>query len=249
MRRRRINVSLCSLVLATAAGVRAQADSSGARRIGYLGNLPPNSAESRAVVDAFRLEMRRLGWIEGSTVIYEFRFADGANERFAQLARDLTASRVDLIAAMTTNAAIAAKAATSTIPIVFIAGEPESPDELPLAIRSASHADAWLVDEYPMFNAHRARIIELIALQRKPAIYSSRAWVREGGLMAYSDDAVDMWRRAAGHVDRVLRGTKPADIPVEEPTRYILSINQKTARTLGITIDKATILRADEVLE
>jgi putative ABC transport system substrate-binding protein len=123
------------------------------------------------------------------------------------------------------------------------------PQDLPGAISSAPTAHAWLVDDYPMFNAHRSQIIELIEAQRKPAMYSSVSWMRDGGLLAYSADALDIWRRAAGFVDRVLRGAKPGDMPVEEPVRYLLGVNLAAARRLGIAIARDVLLQADELVQ
>ena len=294
------------------------------RRIGYLGNVSPVAAEPRERVDAFRAAMRERGWSEGTDLRYEFCFADGNPNRFAGFMRELVALKVDLIAAMTTDAALAAQDATSTIPIVFIAAKPveyglvaslrrpernltgvvevvdlllnkriqlfvqalpaiarlaflttnppgaagrtqaaanalglelvvaqcRAADDLPRALESAAaRADAWLVDDDALFDAHRARIVDAIAGQRKPAMYASPAWVRAGGLMAYAADEIDMLRRAADYADRILRGARPAELPVEEPTRFVLAMNLKTARQLGVALADSVLLQADEVID
>ena len=97
--------------------------------------------------------------------------------------------------------------------------------------------------------AHRELILSLAAKQRLPAVYPSRSYVEKGGLTSYGPTEVDRFRLAAGYVDRILKGEKPADLPVQAPTRYELVINPKTARALGITIPTVVLARADEVIE
>ena len=96
---------------------------------------------------------------------------------------------------------------------------------------------------------HRNLIIRLAAQHRLPAVYNSRFWIAEGGLVSYGPDILDQYRRTAGYVDRILRGTKPADLPVQAPTKYELTINLKTARALGLDIPPTLLARADEVIE
>lgn len=320
--RRRFNSWVFSL--AFAATLDSQAQPSGRPvRIGYLGSNPPDTPDRRARIDSFRSEMDLLGWTQGSRVGYEFRFAAGADERFLPLARELVAAKVDLIVAITTPAAFAAKEATATIPVVFIAADPveyglvdslarpggnltglavladalmskrmqllteavpgisrvaylgmnegrsvqlaqrsaktlnlellsvqvERAENLARAIGTVPRADGWLVDDYVMFSAHRRQIVELIAAQRKPAVYSLIPFVHSGGLMAYGTNLERMMRQVASYVDRILRGTKPYDLPVEQPTRLVLAVNLRTARDLGVTIARSVLLQADEVVE
>jgi putative ABC transport system substrate-binding protein len=96
---------------------------------------------------------------------------------------------------------------------------------------------------------HREPIITLAARHKLPAVYTNRFFVRSGGLISYGPDSVDPHRRAAGYVDRILKGEKPADLPVQAPTKYELVINLKTAKTLGLTVPDALLARADEVIE
>jgi putative tryptophan/tyrosine transport system substrate-binding protein len=97
--------------------------------------------------------------------------------------------------------------------------------------------------------AHRGRIIALATLHRLPAIYPFRSYATDGGLLSYGSDAIDQWRQAASYVDRVLRGEKPADLPVQAPTRYQMAINLKTAKALGLTIPPMLLAIADEMIE
>ena len=125
----------------------------------------------------------------------------------------------------------------------------DNADELATAIAALPHADAWFVNDSQVNFAHRRAIVEAIARQRKPAIYPATAFVREGGLMAYSVDLVDQFRRAGEMVDRILRGTRPADIPVEQPTKFVFAVNLSAARAQGLTMPQTLLLRADELIE
>jgi putative tryptophan/tyrosine transport system substrate-binding protein len=98
-------------------------------------------------------------------------------------------------------------------------------------------------------NLHRNLIIALAARHRLPAVYGSLVWSKTGGLIAYGADPLDQYRRAAGYVDRILKGEKPADLPVQAPTKYELVINLKTAKALGLTVPETLLARADEVID
>ena len=124
-----------------------------------------------------------------------------------------------------------------------------SADELAPAIAGLPRADAWFIDEGLLHFASRRTIVDSIARQRKPAIYPALAFVEEGGLMSYSVDQKDQFRRAGEMVDRILRGAKPADIPVEQPTRFTLALNVVAAKAMGLAFPQKLLLRADEVIE
>ena len=118
-----------------------------------------------------------------------------------------------------------------------------------LAALSKERGGALIVTAEPLFFSHRSQIIEIAAKHRLPAIYNSRAFVDAGGLMSYGPSLPDLWRRAAIYVDKILKGAKPGDLPVEQPTKFELVINLKTAKALGLTIPPSLLMRADQVNE
>ena len=310
----------CAGALASQRGVLAQPPVR-IKRIGWLGNSAPVTPEAAAVVDAFRLELQRLGWTEGRNVEFERRYAEGVVDRLPRFARELIEHNVDVIFA-TGIGARAAKEATETIPIVFAAvpdpvgtglvaslarpggnltglssqspelvgkrlqllketaprirrvayltdqtdsnpelrqaaavlgvellpAKAQRAEDLVGAFAAGKRADAWFVPDRAMHFAERKAIVELVAMQRKPAIYPHTVFVEAGGLMSYAVDLKDQYRRAAGFVDQVLRGAKPADLPVQQPVKFEFVINLKTARALGLKIPQTVLLRADEVI-
>jgi len=298
-------------------------------RIGYIaGTAAPAAAH---LVEAFRQGLRDLGYVEGENIVIEYRWAEGRYERLPALAAELVRLKVDVIFAVITVAALAAKSATRTIPIVTaaasdpveqglvaslarpggnvtgltstvgpeIAGKrlellkeavpmvsrvavlwnPDSPPAAPhlreteiaarslrmqlqiLEVRSpqelesafaamtSAHAGALVVLPDAMFFAHRTRIAELAAKHRLPVMHGLREHVEAGDLIAYSVSLRDLWRRAAVFVDKILKGANPADLPVEQPTKFELVINMKTAKALGLTIPPSVLGRADQVIE
>ena len=279
---------------------------------------------------ALREGLRQLGYAEGQNLVIEYRSADGRDDRFPGLARELLALKVDVIVTRGTPAAKAVKNATSTVPVVMMAsGDPVgvglvtslarpggnitglsaivgelSPKRLELireivpglariavlantsndAVRrdwarietaarslgvqsqlldlresdalgptfddaSARRADALVVVIDAITQANQQRIVDLAMKHRLPAIYSSREFVDAGGLMSYGVSYPDLYRRAATYVDKILKGTKPADLPVVQPTKFELVINLKTAKALGIGVPPTLSARADEVIE
>ena len=271
-----------------------------------------------------------LGYVDSKTIAIDYLSADGRGDRFSGLAEECLRRDADVIAVSTTPAAKAAKAATSTIPIVMlglvdptesglvaslarsggnITGQstpaselgakrlqlltellpglkrvrvlfyPADPIDAPQIrklkqaagtlgltlqlreIRSAEDfpsafedqgnepAQALLTTAESIFIVNRSRIIELAMQHRLSAVYPFVDSAREGGLMSYSADGAEMLRGAAGQVDRILRGAKPADLPVEQPTKFSLGINLKTAKALGLTVPHSLLARADEIIE
>jgi putative ABC transport system substrate-binding protein len=295
--------------------------------IGFLAPLT-RSAQSDWTT-AFVQRLRELGWIEGRTIAIEYRWAEGSNERFAEIAAEFVRLKVSVIVTGGTAPVIAAKQATSIIPIVFgVMGDPvgagvvaslarpggnitglsnQSGDlagkrlgllrevvpnlrrlaimanvsgpigviemgegqlaartlgleVTPLEIRRAEdiapaiealngRADALYVVTEPLANTNRVRINTLALAARLPTMHGGREYVEAGGLMSYGANYSSQFRRAAELVDKILKGERPADIPIEQPTKFDLVINLTTAKALGLTIPESFLARANEVIE
>ncbi len=302
-------------------------------RIGLLATGALDSADQQVTLDAFRQGLRERGYVEGQNVVIEYRTADGKIERFPQLAKELVPLDLDLIVASNTPAALAAKAATTTIPIVVpVMGDPIADglvaslarpggnitgltflgpelatkrlellkQALPnisrvaalwhpgaygestmsemmrkmeaaagallvqlqlVAVRGAAEferafgtiarerADALIVLPSPMLFSERSHIIDLATRHRLPSIAMAREFVALGGLMAYGANIPDLFRRAGVYVDVILQGTKPADLPVQQPTKFELAINLRTAKALDLDVSPTLLALADEVIE
>jgi ABC-type uncharacterized transport system substrate-binding protein len=321
MRRRAF---LYGSVAALAAPLAARAQPAGnVYRIGFLGNTPrTKDAASERFHREFVQALREVGWVEGQNTIIERRYSDGRVERFPGLAAELVHLNVDVIVTSAAPAALAAKQATTTIPIVGIAmsdpvglglvaslGRPggnitgsatlfpelaakrlallketfpktsrvailrnsanpgnlliwkevqiagralgvtvyaidiRGPDdfEVGLGAMIKDRPQGLLVIDDPLFIPQRTSIVEFAA--------KHRLYAEAGGLMAYSVNLFDLARRAAASVDRILRGAKPSDLPIEQPTTFELVINLKTAKALGLTIPASLLARADQVIE
>jgi len=304
------------------------ADAQQPGKVPRIGFLSPGSATS-SPTDAFRQGLRELGYVEGQNLVVEYRWVDGDIARLPALAAELVRLRVDVLVATTNPAVLAARQATSTIPIVFAASSdpvgtglvaslahpggnvtglslvtPELSgkrlqllrETLPQLARVAllwdagnvgmadrvketeaaarqlgvalhvewvrdlagldrafatlaqARPDAFLTTVEPFTGDHRQRIVAFAAQQRLPAMYEERDFVDAGGLMAYGPNLAANYRRAATYVDKILKGAKPADLPVEQPTKFELVINLKTAKALGLTIPQSVLIRADEVI-
>ena len=297
-------------------------------RVGML--TPAPSATAKPAWDAFREAMKALGYVEGKSVVYEYRSAEGQLERLPQLAAELVKLPVKVMVVANTPGNLAAKKATTTIPIVMVAigdpvrvglvsnlgrpggnitgftnlsgqiaakrlqllkeviptatrigmiGNPGDPNAL-IQIQDAEAAArdfkiqlrlftvkeeaqlepafeaarSWraqallrLVD--PLQVSLRARTIELAAKSRIPMMYGSRDDAEAGGLIGYGVDPVESYRRAAAYVDRILKGAKPGDLPVQQPTRLELGVNLKTAAALNVKIPQAILVQADQVIQ
>jgi putative tryptophan/tyrosine transport system substrate-binding protein len=183
---------------------------------------------------------------------------------------DLSGKRLELLrgaiptlsrVAVLWNAAVAATASTFAFKETQIVAhalglqlqslEVRGPDEFvqAFAAMTREHADALVVISNPFFFGHRMQLAELTVQHRLPAMFQAREWAEAGGLMAYGANIHDMYRRAASYVDRILKGTKPADLPVEQPTKFELVLNRKTAQALGITFPPTLLILADEVIQ
>jgi putative ABC transport system substrate-binding protein len=326
------NLRLVIAVLSFAASLAADAQQSGkVYRIGYLSTGSASGTYTRPL-EAFRQGLRELGWHEGGNVLIEYRYAEGRADRLPALAHELVKLNVDVIVASPTPAALAARNATPTIPIVAMSltepvavglvaslarpggnvtgltygvdteifgkqlqllkevipnvrrvavlanpsGSPASPLvmeavkkaarslDLPLQILEVREPDdfdaafaamvkeragALLLTGDPMFFVHRLRLADLAMKNRLPSMSTQWQWVEAGGLLSYAPSFPDQWRRAATYVDKILRGAKPADIPIEQPAKFELVINLRTAKTLGISLPQSMLQRADEVIQ
>jgi ABC-type uncharacterized transport system substrate-binding protein len=228
-------------------------------RIGILtlaASLPPT-------FEAFRQGLRELGHVEGQNIALEYRFAQGRADRLPALAAELVRMKVDVIVIQSAQAALAAKQATQTIPIVMtVGGDPVAAGlvaslarpggnvtGLSLQLSELSGKRLQLLKEVaPKSTLNRTRIVQFAAKSRLPAVYPDRDFATAGGLMTYGPSAVSNWR-AATFVDKILKGAKPSELPVEQPTKFELVINLKTAKALGLTIPQSILLRADEVIQ
>jgi putative ABC transport system substrate-binding protein len=297
--------------------------------VGYLANSTPSGFAH--FVAAFRQGLAELGYVEGRTVAIEYRWAEGRHDRLPGFVADLIARRVAVIVATGGSApALAAKAATTTIPIVFTGGadpvkvglvaslsrpggnatgvinieaeltakrlellrelvpaaaliaalfNPASPEadtqvfEIERAAQTLGqqisvlnarseadfdtvfatvveqHAGALFVGGDPLFTSRRARLVALAAQHAIPASYSFRDFALAGGLMSYGADLLDVHRRAGVYAGRILKGEQPYDLPVLQPTKFNLVINQRTAKALGLTVPDKLLALADEVIE
>ena len=326
MRTRREFIALIGAAAAWPLAARAQQPAR-LPTIGYLGALPRDVASQWTA--AFVQRLRELGWIEGRTIVIEYRWAEGRSERYSEIASEFGRRKVDVIVTWGTAAVVAAKWATAVIPIVFAsAGDPVGtglvanlarpggnvtglsnqsrdlagkrlellreivPDlrrlailtnigspigtlemveaqaaartlgleVLPLEVRRAEdiaaafdalkgRAQALYVVAEPLIGSNRVDINNLALGLRLPTLHGFREYVEAGGLMSYGPNVPDLFRRAADVVDKILRGTKPGDIPVEQPTKFDLIINVTTAKSLGLKIPESFLVRANEVIE
>src|SRR6266699_1644870 len=259
MERREFVATFAGGLLAAPLAVEAQQVAKVAR-IGYLGT---NRAANPHLHEALRQGLRDLGYVEGRNLVIEYRDAEGKVERLPALAPELVALNVDVIVAPGTPQALAAKQATRTIPIVFTAAFDPVTDGLvtslarpggnvtglatPFSEMTRARAGTLTVVGSSMFVSERRRLVDLAAKHRLPAVYAQRAYVDIGGLMSYGPDVADLFRRAATYVDKILKGAKPGDLPVEQPTKFELVINLKTANALGLTIPQSLLVQAEVI--
>jgi len=335
MNRRVFVTGLGAVFAAPGAAVSQQTDK--VSRIGFLSPSSRSDPEQLASpfgergLAAFRQGLRELGYVEGKNIVIENRWAEGRFERLPDLAAELVRLKVDVIVSVVTQASLAAKNATRTIPIVMVAaGDPlgsglvaslarpgenvtgpssmysdlvvkqlevlkelvpglsrvavlwnpansawqaqmlkatrsaasalrlqahlveaRGPDDLEAAFAAMTRerTGALLVAADVIFALHASRIADLAAKRHLPAMYTSSEHVEAGGLISYAPDIPDVFRRAATYVDKILKGAKPAEMPVEQPTKLLLVINLKSAKALGLTIPPSLLLRADQVME
>ena len=324
MRKKILVWLLVTLFLATVPPAEAQQQAKVAK-IGWLGEGGLGASH-----ELFRREIREHGYVEGKNIAFEYRSAEGKLDRLPALADELVRLKVDLLVTSSTNAALALKNATRTIPIVFfsvtdpieaglvdslarpggnitgfttimavLAGKrlellketvpklsrvavlwnPQNPNaalqwkesQLParglglqlysMEVSSAGKLEsafkeaikarsaALAVTQHPLAAANQKQIADLATKNRLPSIYPRGDFVESGGLMSYGPDRVESYRRAAVMVDKILKGTKPAEIPVEQPMRFEMVLNFKTAKALGLTFPPIVLMRAPRVVK
>jgi ABC-type uncharacterized transport system substrate-binding protein len=196
------------------------------------------------MVNWFREGLKESGYIEGRNVTVEYSWARGQFDRLPGMAAEFVRRQVAVIVAGGSNRAIlAAKAATTTIPIVFTTAS--DPVQLGL-VASLARPGGNLTGSAQLNLEVTPKLLEL-ARELVPTNLST--FVRGGGLLSYGNDLVDPWPRAATYVDRILRGDKPGDLPVQFPTKFEMAVNLKTAKALGLAVPPSIMLRADEVIE
>ena len=223
----------------------------------------PNPAHPYARV--FVHEMRDRGYVEGRNLDLQRRSLEGKVDQGPEVMAELVGRKVDVIVAGGNPAIAAATRATATIPIVmsnsvnpvgagFIASGP--PEHGPgdytgaFTVIAREHADALITATTTHNFTHRSRLAEAALKQKVPSMMTwSRDSVEAGGLMSYAADNRDNWRRVAIHVEKILKGAKPGDLPVEQPVKFEMVVNLKTAKALGLTIANSIMLRADEVIQ
>jgi putative ABC transport system substrate-binding protein len=307
----------------------ADAQQSALPIIGFLSSR--SRKDSARVLAAFASGIGEAGLVEGRNISTEYRFAEGALDRLPELAADLVRRPVSVLVAVGgANAALAAKGATSTIPVIFVIGSdpvrlglapslsrpsgnvtgmtiisadlapkrlallrelvpnakslaaltnPDTPEgraqasdllsaalalglklrlleagderamEIAFAALAPNKPDALLVGSDPVFDVHRDKLVALVAAAAIPAIWQFRDYTAAGGLMSYDPDIEDAHRKAGDYVGKILKGAKPADLPIQQPTKFHLVINMKTAKALGIDVPSTLLARADEVIE
>jgi putative ABC transport system substrate-binding protein len=297
-------------------------------RIGFL--APPTASFLTTRVEAFRQGLRELGYLEGKNISIEYRYAEGKLDRLPHLATELAHLRLDVILTASEVGVLAAKNATSTVPIVFAVAEDavegglvsslarpggnvtgltvlaadlggkrlellkesfpkvvrvgflwpsggprgnlpftemdsaakafglklqslpvRGLDDFQPAFEAAKRegAHALVTGPSPVINTQRLLVLDFAAKNRLPAMYPSSEFVDLGGLMSYAPNYLDLFRRAATYVDKILKGAKPADLPIEQPTKFEFVINLKAAKQIGLTIPPNVLARADKVIK
>jgi putative ABC transport system substrate-binding protein len=317
------SILIATIVLLFGVAAEAQQQPNKIRRIGYLftGFHAP-----KELLDA----MRKLGYVDGHNIVFEYRAAEGREELLPQLAAELTRLNVDVIVAPGAAAGLAAKKATKMIPVIYMGGgDPvalglvgslarpggnvtgitelsseltgkrlellkeafpkisrvavlvrdstpgvtEQLEELETAARALrlklqivrvrgandfeksfltitnDRAGALIEVPNPLFHANVSQIVKFASKNRLPTIFHSKDFVEAGGLMAYGAEFTELYRRAAHFVDKILKGAKPADLPVEQPMKFELIVNLKTAKQIGVTIDPNLLARANKVIK
>jgi len=215
-------------------------------RIGLLSSAPSDPA-SAARWKAFRERLGELGYVEGQNVVFEFRWGDGQVGRLRGLVGELIGAKVDLLVTVGSEAARAAKSLGVVVQGICVRN-PRDLDAAFLAMKRA-RADAVILGGNTEFIADRRRLADLAIKHRLPMMVAAREYAEAGALISYGTDYLDLFLRAAVYVDKILRGTKRGELPIEQPTKFELVINLKTAKALGLALPQSLVQRADEVIQ
>jgi putative tryptophan/tyrosine transport system substrate-binding protein len=242
------------------------------RRIAVLSNAVADSLDDQARLAVFRTSLEQLGWSDGRNVRIDYRWSAGEPERIRRNVAELVALAPDVVlcsggtvAIATLQAAVMREAGTapgggqfagiqSVAPSLGVelspvgVGDVGEMERAVTAFARSPNAGLIVTGSGPA-TTHRDLIVTLAARHKLPAVYFVRLFVTAGGLISYGPDYLDLSRRTAGYVDRILKGEKPADLPVQAPTKYELFINLNTARALGLEVPPTLLARADEVIE
>jgi ABC-type uncharacterized transport system substrate-binding protein len=253
VKRRKFIVLLCSVSVGVSLPARAQQSSRPV--VGFLSISSPGP--HAPFVAAFNQGLREVGFNEGQNVAIEYRWAEGQFDRLPTLAADLASRKVDVIAAVSGDVSIrAASGASLTIPVVFITGsDPVQNGTVASLARPGGNLTGFsmisteLTAKRLFVSSHREQIVGLASRYVVPAIYEWKEFAAAGGLISYGTSLTDVYRDVGVYVGKILKGAKPAEIPVEQPTKFELVINLKTAKTMGITVPPSLLARADEVIE
>src|SRR5262245_25011455 len=226
----------------------ARAQQPKVRRIGVLMNTVSDDAEGQARLAAFHQGLQQLGWTVGHNVQIDYRWGGDDAEEIAPRVTRVAVLR-DLTIGISQLAAIQAVAPALGVELTPIGIRDAVEVERGVTAFARGSTDGMIVTPSTLALAHRELIATVAARHRLPAVYGFRYYVTVGGLLSYGPNTVDQFRRAAGYVDRILKGEKPADFPVQTPTKYELVINLKTAKALGLDLPASVLSRADEVIE
>jgi ABC-type uncharacterized transport system substrate-binding protein len=321
-------LALCAMLFALCLSAEAQQPSGKVPRIGFLDSGSASDLQNTLGLDALRQGLHELGYVEGQNIIIDYRYDEGKPGRLQELAEELVHLKVDILLAMDSNSARAAKKSTATIPVVFTTGgnpvtsglaaslarpggnltgvttnSPEligkrlellkesvpkvsrfgflgdaarsmagfnegrraakvlGVEFLSVAVKGPKpdiegafrtmireHLGALVTEAPPLISFHREKILQLAAQYRIPGIHTEQEWTNAGGLMSYGANRVEPYRRIAVYVDKILKGAKPADLPVEQPTKFEFVINLKAAKALNLTIPQSVLFRADKLI-
>ncbi len=328
MKAKTLLFTLAVIILSTYHPAEAQQ----AKKVPRVGFLVAGSPSSDAAwIEAFQQGLRELGYVEGQSIVIEYRYGEGKTKRYPGLVAELVQRKVEVIVVGGATATRAAKKVTTRVPLVManvtdpvmlglvaslarpggnitgltnlapdlggkrlellkevvpqlsrvaVLGDPSSPSHAPgwretesaarslgvqvqsLEVRAPNpdfagafsaiiryRADALLTLSQPLIRVNRQKIVDFTVKRRMPAMFHTQKFAEAGGLMSYAADATDLYRRAATYVDKILKGAKPADLPVQQPTKFNLVINLKTAKALGLTIPPTVLYQATKVIK